>query len=142
MLPPLWGVLVKRVFIESPFAGDVARNVAYLRACLADSLARGEAPYASHAIYTQPGVLRDEIPQEREAGLAAGDVWRRASELIAVYTDLGVSGGMLSGIDRAYALGLPVEERVLGAAWEAYPPPRMGGVLYAPFPLWAGEPPR
>lgn len=47
---------MRLVIIESPFAGDVVRNLRYLRACMRDCLRRGEAPYASHALYTQPGV--------------------------------------------------------------------------------------
>lgn len=50
---------MRRVIVESPYAGDIERNMRYLRACLADCLRRGEAPFASHAIYTQPGVLDD-----------------------------------------------------------------------------------
>lgn len=47
------------VIIESPYAGDVDRNLEYLRAAMRDCLKRGEAPFASHALYTQPGVLDD-----------------------------------------------------------------------------------
>ena len=32
------------VIIESPFAGDVDTNVKYARACMRDSLNRGESP--------------------------------------------------------------------------------------------------
>lgn len=58
-----------RVIIESPYAGDVDANLTYLRACLRDCLLRGEAPFASHGLYAQPGVLDDAIPQiYRELG--------------------------------------------------------------------------
>lgn len=50
---------MRRVIIESPYAGNVEANATYLRRCLRDSLLRGEAPFASHAIYTLPGVLDD-----------------------------------------------------------------------------------
>ena len=43
----------------------------YARACVRDSLLRGEAPIASHLLYTQPGVLRDNVAGEREQGIAA-----------------------------------------------------------------------
>ena len=49
---------MRRVIIESPYAGFVKRNEDYARECLRDSLMRGEAPIASHLLYTQPGVLR------------------------------------------------------------------------------------
>lgn len=99
------------VVIESPFAGDVSANLEYLRACLADSLGRGEAPFASHGLYTQPGVLRDDAPEEREHGIAAGFAWGARADLVAVYMDRGISGGMKTGIDRALAAGQPVEYR-------------------------------
>mgnify|MGYP003693619951 CR=1 FL=1 len=87
------------VIIESPYAGDIERNVAYARACMRDSLLRGEAPYASHLLYTQPGVLRDEVPQDRELGITSGFAFRRLADVIAVYTDLGISSGMRRAIE-------------------------------------------
>lgn len=53
---------LRLVIVESPYAGDIEANVAYARRCLRDSLARGEAPIASHLLYTQEGVLRDDVP--------------------------------------------------------------------------------
>lgn len=41
------------VIIESPYAGDVARNVKYARLALCDSIARGEAPIAFHLVYPE-----------------------------------------------------------------------------------------
>lgn len=115
------GDLFEPVVIESPYAGDVERNVAYARAAMADCLRRGEAPYASHLLYTQPGVLRDEIPAERVAGIAAGFAWRRVARKTVVYTDLGISGGMRAGIQDAEDVGRPVEYRTI-EAWAASPP--------------------
>ena len=101
------------VIIESPYAGGVERNKTYLRACLRDSLLRGEAPFASHGLYTQDGVLDDLIPGERAHGIEAGFAFRRAAALTAVYGDLGVSGGMQLGIDHSVEAGIPVEYRSL-----------------------------
>ena len=63
---------MRRVIIESPYAGDVERNLRYLRACTRDSLMRGEAPFASHAIYSQPGVLDDHDPEQRRHAILNG----------------------------------------------------------------------
>lgn len=63
---------MRRVIIESPYAGDVELNAQYARECLRDSLTRGEAPIASHLLYTQPGVLDDAVPRERALGIEAG----------------------------------------------------------------------
>ncbi|MEQ8721066.1 MAG: hypothetical protein RID81_07300 [Sandaracinaceae bacterium] len=85
----------------------------YARAALADCLRRGEAPYASHLLYTQPGVLRDEVPEEREAGILAGFAWREAADATVLYVDLGISRGMEWGIRDAERIGHPLERRTI-----------------------------
>ncbi len=85
---------MRLVVVESPYAGDVERNLSYLRACLADCLRRNEAPIASHALYTQPGVLDDTKPEERKKGMMDGV--KNASELPGK---------------------LEIERRVLGGEW-------------------------
>lgn len=102
------------VIVESPYAGDVNRNVAYARACLADCLRRGEAPIASHLLYTQPGVLNDDIPGERRLGIDAGLAWADRADAAVFYTDLGWSRGMLDARERHLSVHGIVEERVLG----------------------------
>jgi hypothetical protein len=105
------------VVVESPYAGDVEKNLRYLRACMADCFRRGEAPFASHGLYTQPGVLRDELPEERALGIWAGFYWAEKSAYSVVYTDLGISGGMKAGIERATSQGRPVKYRQLAGEW-------------------------
>ncbi len=102
---------MRRVIVESPFAGDVERNLRYARAALRDSLHRGEAPLASHLLYTQPGVLLDADGTERQLGIEAGLAWGPAAELTAVYVDLGITEGMAQGIERATREGRPLEFR-------------------------------
>lgn len=104
---------MKRVILESPYAGDIELNVRYARACLRDSLLRKEAPIASHLLYTQPGVLNDEVPEERAHGIDAGLTWRTVAEASVVYQDLGVTKGMHYGIAAARSAGIPVEYRNL-----------------------------
>jgi len=101
----------RRVIIESPYAGDVEANIAYARECLRDSLLRGEVPIASHLLYTQDGVLDDNIPSERERGIDAGTEWYMVADLCAVYSDLGISTGMQRGIDRARDWNVPIKYR-------------------------------
>lgn len=102
---------MKLVIIESPYAGDVERNVEYARKCVRDSLMRGEAPIASHLLYTQTGILDDNIPAERQHGIDAGLAWRKVAEVCAVYSDYGISKGMEYGIDAANTAGLHVDYR-------------------------------
>lgn len=101
------------VIIESPFAGDVEKNMKYARACMRDSLSRGEAPLASHLLYTQEGILNDEIPEERNWGMEAGLAWGKKASKTIVYTNLGITGGMQKGIQRAKEEGREIEYRML-----------------------------
>lgn len=105
---------MRLVIIESPYAGEIEANVEYARRCVRDSLLRGEAPIASHLLYTQPGILRDEVDVERQHGIDAGLAWRRVADASVVYTDRGISGGMRYGIETAKASGGPVEYRSIG----------------------------
>ncbi len=104
---------MKLVILESPYAGDIEKNVDYARRAVRDSLSKGEAPIASHLLYTQPGVLRDEVPEERQWGIDAGLAWRTVSEGTVVYPDCGISRGMQYGIDAALKAGKTVEYRSL-----------------------------
>lgn len=74
-----------RVIIERPLAGDFPRNQIYARWCMLDSLRRGEAPFASHSLYTQ--MLNDEDTEEREIGIDAGFAWA-AGVARVYYVDL------------------------------------------------------
>jgi hypothetical protein len=102
---------MRLVIVESPFAGDVERNQRYARAALADCLSRGEAPFASHLLYTQAGVLDDSVSEQRRQGIDAGLCWGRVAEASVVYVDLGVSKGMELGVARALEEGRSVEYR-------------------------------
>jgi hypothetical protein len=112
---------MRLVFLESPYAGDVARNVAYGRACMLDCLRRGEAPFASHLLYTQ--CLDDDRLHERALGMEAGFAWAAAASISVFYTDFGMSGGMVAGENRALAVGRGVVKRTLAKDdpfWDAH----------------------
>lgn len=98
---------------EARRAEEQARNLCYLRDAMRDCLTRSEAPFASHGLYTQPGVLNDEVPAERELGIKAGYAWWLVADVVAVYIDLGISPGMQAAIERATAHGMPIEHRTL-----------------------------
>jgi hypothetical protein len=134
---------MRLVVVESPYAGKASkwwgplapvvrwmrtrRNVKYARAALRDCLVRGEAPFASHLLYTQPGVLRDHVPAERAHGIEAGFAWAEGSTWSAggpqpiadrvIYSDRGVSSGMRAGIDHAERIGQRVVWRPPLAGW-------------------------
>src|SRR5262249_41433684 len=124
---------MRRVIVESPYAGSLIGrwlNRRYARRCLRDCLKRGDAPLASHLLYTQPGVLRDGVKLERDLGISAGLVWGECAEAsdlgisaglvwgecaeaTVVYTDRGLSRGMQYGIEHARKMGRPIEYRSL-----------------------------
>ena len=106
---------MRLVVVESPYAGDRKRNDRYLRACLLDCLRRGEAPFASHLLYTQEGVLDDRDGTQRAIGIDAGLMWGAVAEATVVYTDRGISPGMRLGIAAAEGHRRPIEYRRLSA---------------------------
>lgn len=91
------------VLVETPFSAPtvagIVRNVAYAMLAVKDCLGRDEAPYASHLFFTQ--MLDDNDPNERLEGIHAGLAIGRFAARTAVYTDLGISGGMKYGIKNA-----------------------------------------
>lgn len=105
------------VIIESPYKGktqiEKLYNQRYLRKCLHDSLIRGEAPFASHALYTLEGVLNDDIPKERKLGIDAGHRYLDVCDKVVVYIDRGISSGMKERIDLAKDHGIEIEYRTL-----------------------------
>jgi hypothetical protein len=116
---------MRRVILESPYAADtpdgINENIEYARRAIRDCLVRDDAPIASHLLFTQPGILRDEVPDERALGMKAGMTWTPVAEAVVVYTDRGVTRGMKAGIARAERAGIPVEYRTLGGAEETSP---------------------
>ncbi len=103
---------MKRVIVESPFAGECRRNVLYARRCMAHSLHLGEAPFLSHLLYTQ--CLDDNSAEQRGLGITAGYVWGMHAELVAFYLDLGSSDGMDAAKKRYQSLGIQTVDRLIG----------------------------
>lgn len=109
---------IKRVIVETPFKGatpeEQQANIKYARACAHDCLINhNEAPFLSHLLYTQEGILDDGVIEERNLGIDAGLAWGVVAEATIVYTDLGISRGMQYGIDNATKAGRPIEYRNL-----------------------------
>ena len=105
---------MRRIILESPYSGDLDRNLRYARRAARDALLRGESPLLSHLLYTQPGILDDNTPAERNLGINAGHAWTPSADAIVAYVDYGVSDGMQRGIDVAHKYKIPVEYRRIG----------------------------
>ena len=104
------------VILESPYSGDketMRKNKTYARKCIRDSLERGEAPIASHLLYTQTGILNDAVESERAWGIDAGLAWVEVADASVFYTDLGMSDGMVEGVKAATEAQISIEFRTL-----------------------------
>lgn len=102
----------KFVVIESPYAGDVVKNLAYLDRCLLDSLGRDETPYASHRMLTS--ALDDGVAEDRALGIAAGlDAAAATEATVVFYMDLGLSDGMRGAMGYHLSRGAEVRLRWL-----------------------------
>lgn len=114
----------KPIVIESPYAGadrlERLENELYAQRALADSLARGEAPFASHLLY--PQVLDDDVAAERRQGIEGQLAWIDLAASIAVYCDRGFSPGMVAAIRHCLRQGFEITIRTISsppalAAW-------------------------
>ena len=105
--------LPRLVIVESPFKATPERSLeqhrSYLHHAMADCFRRGEAPFASHHLTTE--VLNDDDVYERALGIRCGLAWGAHADVIAVYSQLGVSSGMKQAIDHYKSLGKPIEWR-------------------------------
>lgn len=119
---------MRRVIIESPFAGEVEANARYLKIAVIDCLHRGESPYASHGFFTH--FLDDTVPAERKAGILAGLEWAKAAEAVIYYLDRGMSSGMLFALEKHVQAARKVEVRLLAGPWD---------VLTFKYKNWRGE---
>jgi len=113
---------VPSVALESPFGSDdpkvVELNIEYGRKCLRNCIMRGEAPFASHLLYTQPGVLDDNNPDERKLGIERGFALENYLDYTVVYIDRGISQGMEQGIKEARKAGRRILVRSLTLGFE------------------------
>jgi hypothetical protein len=101
------------VIIESPYAGDLHRNIQYAIRAMYDSiLNHGEAPLVFHLLYTQ--ALNDNKPEERQLGIGLSQLWYPHADRVVMYVDYGISTGMNYGKVKAMSLGLPVIMRRIG----------------------------
>ena len=98
--------ILKLVFICSPFRGDVETNLARVKRYCYFAHTQGAAPIAPHL--HNPQFLDDNIPQERQAGIAIGlEYLRRAEELWCFGDQL--TEGMELELQAAQRLKLPIQ---------------------------------
>ena len=108
---------MKLIYVASPYAGDVEKNVAYARRVCREIAEHGYAFVAPHLMY--PEILDDAVPEERQAVIKMGlTLLQRCDELWAFGPV--VSSGMQTEIAEAERLRIPI--RRMDMAGELVPP--------------------
>lgn len=102
---------MKRVYLLSPFAGDIEKNIQYAQYAMLDCIKRDESPMVPHLLYTQ--VLDDDNIGDRETGMEAGAAWFESVNYAVCYEDLGISPGMLEELRALVRLNVPVVVRTI-----------------------------
>ena len=95
---------MKRIFVASPYAGDVEANVALARRLCMEVVQAGHAPFAPHLLY--PQFLDDGQRLEREVGLRAGLTFLASCDEVWCWSR--VTSGLSVEIQAAQRLGIPV----------------------------------
>lgn len=96
---------MKLIYVASPYAGDVEKNVAYAKRVCREIAEHGYAFVAPHLMY--PAVLDDAVPEERQTGIEMGlTLLSRCDELWAFGPV--VSSGMQREIAEAERLRIPI----------------------------------
>jgi hypothetical protein len=107
------------------------QNLTYARLALLNSLSRGEAPLASHLLYTQVWSERDDL---RDAGIKAGVEMHHRCDTVALYVDLGLSNGMKLADQHAELLQVNRERRIILDAQTGDPRDYLNRLPFVAFP--------
>ncbi|NCC91134.1 MAG: hypothetical protein EOM01_12390 [Spirochaetia bacterium] len=91
------------VYICSPYAGDIEKNVDRARLYSRFALNAGCIPLAVHLLF--PQFMNDEIPSERELALRLGNVLMSKCAQVWVFAGHGISSGMAGEIEHAQNKG-------------------------------------
>jgi hypothetical protein len=97
-------MIPKRIFICSPYRGDVEKNKMVAKALCLRAIATGASPYAPH-LYL-PEVLDDNVPHERKAGIDVGLSFLRLCDEMWIYPHNGITEGMRKEIAMAGQTGI------------------------------------
>jgi len=96
---------MKFVFICSPLKGDIETNIRRANGYCRFAAKEGVLPLAPHAMFA--GFLDDDIPEERQLGMAMGLELMKLCEELWCFGDR-ISDGMQAEILAATELGIPV----------------------------------
>jgi hypothetical protein len=99
---------MKRVFICSPFAGEIERNIGVAKALCQKAMKQGYAPFAPHLLY--PRFVDDLNPDERAAGINCGLSFMQTCSEVWAFIGNGISRGMKEELAYAKQLNKTIVE--------------------------------
>jgi len=94
------------VYICSPYAGDIEKNVERARLYSRFAVEEGCIPLTVHLLY--PQFMNDENPAERELALRFGNVLMSKCAQVWVFAGHGISAGMAGEIEHAQNKGYSI----------------------------------
>lgn len=112
------------VILESPYSGQIPRNVAYAQRAMNDARERGEVVIMPHLLWTQHHLAPNHFVCDwdqkyevknggREVSLRQIHKLRKIADKVIFYMDYGLSSGMKDGFDQCKKEGIPYEERFI-----------------------------
>lgn len=95
----------KKIYVCSPYSGNVERNVEYARKYCRFVVQRGHIPVAPHLFF--PQFLDDKNPEERKLGMSMAKNLLKDCEELWVFSGI-LSEGMKTEIELANKLGIEI----------------------------------
>jgi len=96
---------MKLIYVASPYAGDIERNIEYAKEACRTVMENGNAFFAPHLLY--PAVLDDAVPAERQLGIDMGLTMLSKCDELWVFGPR-ISAAMQAEMEEADRLGIPI----------------------------------
>ena len=98
-------VSAMKVFICSPFSGDIEVNLCNARTYARKAALLGHVPFAPHLLF--PQFLDDSLPEERQLGIRLGLLQLAECDELWVF-GYEISAGMSIEIEKAKVASIPI----------------------------------
>ena len=97
---------MKLIFVASPYAGDVEKNIEYAKEACRHILNEGHAFFCPHLLY--PQILDDDNMEERDIGIKMGKEFLNKCDELWVFGN-HISNGMFKEIEFARNKNIPIK---------------------------------
>ena len=97
---------MKLIFVASPYAGDVEKNIEYAKEACRYVLNEGNAFFCPHLLY--PQILDDDNLEERKLGINMGKEFLNKCDELWVFGNR-ISNGMFEEIEFARSKGISIK---------------------------------